>query len=82
MSHATVVSIVTMAKDEGHVLEWVAHHHVLGFTDILAYTNDCTDGTDEMFDAGPLSDWSRSWPTPWRGKPPQSRALHWAETIR
>jgi len=41
---------VTMMKDEGpYALEWFAHHFALGFTDILAYTNDCTDGTDRMF---------------------------------
>ena len=41
---------VTMMKDEGpYALEWFAHHFALGFTDILVYTNDCTDGTDEMF---------------------------------
>ncbi|PWE33723.1 glycosyl transferase family 2 [Maritimibacter sp. 55A14] len=38
-----------MMKDEGpYVLEWVAHHLALGFTDLVVYTNDCTDGTDEM----------------------------------
>lgn len=74
------VTILTMAKDEGpYVLEWVAHHHVLGFTDILAYTNDCTDGTDEMFDAlASVGLVTRLDNPPWRGKPPQSRALHWA----
>ncbi|MCJ8138982.1 glycosyltransferase family 2 protein [Falsirhodobacter halotolerans] len=75
------VRIVTMAKDEGpYVLEWVAHHHVLGFTDILAYTNDCTDGTDEMFDALAACGLCTRLDNPqWRDKPPQSRALHWAE---
>lgn len=75
------VSIVTMAKDEGpYILEWVAHHHILGFTDILAFTNNCTDGTDEMFNA--LADIglvTRLDNPEWREKPPQSRALHWAE---
>jgi len=38
-----------MMKDEApYLLEWFAHHLALGFTDILVYTNDCTDGTDEM----------------------------------
>ncbi|WP_128253596.1 glycosyltransferase family 2 protein [Falsirhodobacter deserti] len=75
------VRIVTMAKDEGpYVLEWVAHHHVMGFTDILAYTNDCTDGTDEMFDAlAACGLCTRLDNLPWKDKPPQSRALHWAE---
>ncbi|NQX71951.1 MAG: glycosyltransferase family 2 protein [Epibacterium sp.] len=38
-----------MMKDEGpFVLEWVAHHLAIGFTDLLVYTNDCSDGTDDM----------------------------------
>ena len=38
-----------MMKDEAPVLlEWFAHHLAVGFTDILVYTNDCTDGTVEM----------------------------------
>lgn len=38
-----------MMKDEGpFVLEWVAHHLAVGFTDLVVYTNDCSDGTDDM----------------------------------
>ncbi|MBN2906910.1 MAG: glycosyltransferase family 2 protein [Rhodobacteraceae bacterium] len=38
-----------MMKDEApFLLEWVAHHLAVGFTDILVYTNDCSDGTVEM----------------------------------
>ncbi|MDG4648502.1 glycosyltransferase family 2 protein [Roseibacterium sp. SDUM158017] len=41
--------VVSMMKDEApYLLEWVAHHIAVGFTDILVYTNDCTDGTVEM----------------------------------
>ncbi|MCX7286685.1 MAG: glycosyltransferase family 2 protein [Rhodobacterales bacterium] len=41
--------VVSTMKDEGpYVLEWVAHHLAAGFTDVLVYTNDCTDGTDKM----------------------------------
>lgn len=43
------ITAVAMMKDEGpFVLEWVAHHLAVGFTDLVVYTNDCTDGTDEM----------------------------------
>lgn len=43
------VTAVSMMKDEGpYVLEWIAHHLAVGFTDILVYTNDCSDGTDDM----------------------------------
>lgn len=43
------VTAVSMMKDEGpYVIEWVAHHLALGFTDLVVYTNDCSDGTDDM----------------------------------
>ena len=43
------VTAVSMMKDEGpFVLEWVAHHLAVGFTDLVVYTNDCSDGTDDM----------------------------------
>ncbi len=43
------VTAVSMMKDEGpYVIEWVAHHLAVGFTDLVVYTNDCSDGTDEM----------------------------------
>jgi hypothetical protein len=43
------VTAVSMMKDEApYLIEWVAHHLATGFTDLLVYTNDCTDGTDEM----------------------------------
>ena len=38
-------------KDEGpYILEWLAYHRAIGFTDFLIYTNDCSDGTNTMFD--------------------------------
>lgn len=38
-----------MMKDEApFLLEWFAHHLAVGFTKILVYTNDCSDGTDDM----------------------------------
>lgn len=45
------VLIVTTMKNEGpFILEWLAYHRAIGVTDFLVYTNDCTDGTAEMFD--------------------------------
>ena len=37
-----------MKNEASFVLEWVAYHRVIGFTDFLIYTNDCDDGTVEM----------------------------------
>ncbi len=41
--------IVTCMKNEGpFILEWVAYHRAIGIENFLIYTNDCTDGTDEL----------------------------------
>lgn len=46
--HGRIMAL-SMMKDEGpYLLEWIAHHMAIGFTDILVYTNDCSDGTDAM----------------------------------
>jgi hypothetical protein len=46
--HGSLVALSTM-KDEGpFVVEWVAHHLALGFTELMVYTNDCSDGTDTL----------------------------------
>lgn len=43
--------LVAIMRDEApYVIEWIAHHRALGFTDILVFTNDCSDGTDRMLD--------------------------------
>lgn len=46
--HGTVTAVSMMKDEAPYLLEWVAHHLALGFTDILVYTNDCTDGTDKI----------------------------------
>lgn len=41
--------LISAMKNEGpYILEWVAHHKVLGFDRIIVYTNDCTDGTNRI----------------------------------
>lgn len=45
------VAIVTCMKNEGpFILEWIAHHRAIGVTDFIVYTNDCTDGTEQLLD--------------------------------
>lgn len=42
---------ITCVKNEGaFLLEWLAHHRAVGFSDFLVYSNDCSDGTDAMLD--------------------------------
>jgi len=41
--------ILTTLKNEGaFLLDWVAYNLALGFDHFLIFTNDCSDGTDEM----------------------------------
>ncbi len=46
--HGTVMAVSMMKDEAPFLLEWFAHHLAVGFTDILVYTNDCSDGTDTM----------------------------------
>ena len=46
--HGQVLAVSMMKDEAPFLLEWFAHHLAVGFTDILVYTNDCSDGTDEM----------------------------------
>ena len=45
------ITAVTTKKNEGaFLLEWIADHKIIGFTDIVILSNDCEDGSDEMLD--------------------------------
>ncbi len=48
--HGTVMAVSMMKDEAPYLLEWFAHHMAVGFTDILVYTNDCSDGTVEMLE--------------------------------
>jgi len=45
-----LANLTTMKNEGPFILEWLAFHRSIGVTDFLVYTNDCTDGTEEMFD--------------------------------
>ncbi|WP_139301187.1 glycosyltransferase family 2 protein [Vannielia litorea] len=45
------IQSVTPMKNEGpYILEWVAYHRLIGINDILIFSNDCTDGSDQLLD--------------------------------
>lgn len=46
--HGEVLAVSMMKDEAPFLLEWYAHHLAVGFTKILVYTNDCSDGTVEM----------------------------------
>ena len=46
------ITALTCVKNEGpFLLEWVAYNRLIGVTDFLIYSNDCTDGTDALLEA-------------------------------
>jgi len=45
-----ILAVTTMKNEGPFILEWLAWHRSVGITDFLVYTNDCDDGTDQMFD--------------------------------
>lgn len=62
------ITAVTCVKNEGpFLLEWIAFNRLLGVTDHLFYSNDCSDGTDRLLDA--LKDWGvQHLPNPAKGR--------------
>jgi len=43
-------AVLTVRNEGAFLLEWLAHHKGVGFTDFLVFSNDCDDGTDAMLD--------------------------------
>lgn len=43
-------AVLTVKNEGAFLVEWVAHHLGIGFTDLVVLSNDCTDGTDAMLD--------------------------------
>lgn len=44
------LAVLTVRNEAAFILEWLAHHRAVGFTDFLVFSNDCDDGTDAMLD--------------------------------
>jgi hypothetical protein len=44
------LAVLTVRNEASFLLEWLAHHRAVGFTDFLIFSNDCQDGTDTMLD--------------------------------
>ena len=74
--------IITCMKNEGpFILEWIAYHRAIGVDDFLVYTNDCTDGTDDLLDLLQARGILQHRDNPYRtmGMKPQHAALHAAD---
>lgn len=44
------LAVLTVKNEGAFLIDWLAHHRATGFTDFLVFSNDCTDGTDDMLD--------------------------------
>ncbi|MEM7545063.1 MAG: glycosyltransferase family 2 protein [Pseudomonadota bacterium] len=72
--------IITSMKNEGpYILEWIAHHRAIGFTDFLVYTNDCEDGTVEILERLQTLGIVTHQPNEILLRGPQKSALKWAK---
>lgn len=70
------ITAVTCVKNEGpFLLEWIAFNRLLGVTDFLFYSNDCTDGTDVLLDALAENGAVTHLPNPAKGRNYQMEAL-------
>jgi len=70
---------ITCVKNEGpFLLEWIAFNRVIGVTDHLFYSNDCTDGTDLLLDALAAAGVVLHLPNPARTRNYQMEALRHA----
>lgn len=70
------ITAVTCVKNEGpFLLEWIAFNRLIGVTDHLFYSNDCTDGTDTMLDALAVRGIVQHLPNPAEGRNYQMEAL-------
>ncbi|WP_200809599.1 glycosyltransferase family 2 protein [Aquimixticola soesokkakensis] len=44
------LAVLTVRNEGAFLLDWLAHHRAVGFTDFLVLSNDCDDGTDALLD--------------------------------
>ena len=70
------ITAVTCVKNEGpFLLEWIAFNRLIGVTDFLFYSNDCSDGTDALLDALAARGGVTHLPNPAEGRNYQMEAL-------
>jgi hypothetical protein len=70
------VIVGCMKNEAPYIVEWIAYHRAIGFDNFLIYTNDCTDGTDDILkrlDAMGIVHHRNN--DDWQGNSPQQFAL-------
>lgn len=62
---APTTQLVSCVKNEAvFLLEWLAHHRMLGFEEIIFFSNDCDDGTCELLDQATALGYCRHYQNP------------------
>lgn len=80
MSAPRFLAVLTLRNEGAFLLDWLAHHRAVGFTDFLVFSNDCDDGTDAMLDRLATLGWLTHVPNPGpHPKGPQWAALKQAD---
>ena len=69
-----VLAVLAVRNEGAFLIDWLAHARAVGFTDILAFSNDCEDGTDAMLDR--LQ--AMGWLTHQRNNGPHDEGPQWA----
>ncbi len=50
MSAPSVLAILCVRNEGAFLIDWLAHHRAVGIGHVLAFSNDCADGTEAMLD--------------------------------
>lgn len=69
-----ILAILPVKGEDAFLIEWMARARAVGFTDILALSNDCSDGTDVMLDRLQVLGWCEHL----RNDGEAARGLQWA----
>lgn len=73
------VIVGCMKNEAPYIVEWIAYHRAVGVDTFLIYTNDCSDGTDEILQRldkmGVIQHRNND---KWKGNSPQQYALNQA----
>ncbi len=56
MDHPSLVICAIFKNEARNLLEWIAYHRVIGFTDIVLYDNGSTDGGADLIRRSPFAD--------------------------
>jgi len=51
MTDQRIALVATMRNEGPFILEWLAYHRAIGFTEVIVCTNDCVDGSPDLLDA-------------------------------